>query len=455
MVDRRPITVVVPVYGDAESLLACLRSLIATVDTERDGVLIVNDCGPDADAIERDVLALVSERPGFRYERNPRNLGFVGTCNRAALELVESGDDVLLLNSDTVTTPGWLDELGGVLHDDPSHGIVCARSTNATIASLPLRLRDPQRQRTLERTLDVATALRDRLPRYSYPPVAMGFCFLVRRELIDRYGLFDEAFAPGYGEENDFCLRMATKGFRSVMAHRAIVAHEGARSFTNARRARLRAAHERILAARHPDYSQSVREYLWCSIDPVDAFADALATEARDAGSSDTAFGDGRPFVLAVLPGRPQTVVADALSAVTRDHQLTILTMPAIARAWRAAVSSAEVLVFGGEEGRVWDIALNDSLAGSEAALRAAHAAPRVSTFAVLETAHPNGGLRELATSNVDDQHLRQAWRRNALWMQSNEIPRTLRPSTRSRALSAAERFSPTIARAVRTVLRR
>lgn len=450
MASRRPITIVVPVYGDAESLMACLRSLMATVDTERDRVLLVNDCGPDADEIESAVLALVGDRPGFRYERNARNLGFVGTCNRAALELDTSGNDILLLNSDTVTTPGWLDELGAVLHDDPSHGIVCARSTNATIASLPFRLRDPQRPRTLERTLAVATSLRDRLPRYSYPPVAMGFCFLVRRELIDRFGLFDEVFAPGYGEENDFCLRMSTEGYRSVMAHRAVVGHEGARSFTSARRARLRAAHERVLLARHPDYSHRVREYLWCSIDPVDAFADALATE-----SGDTASGDGRPTVLTVLTGRPRTAVADALKAVARDHRLTILTTPAAIRAWRAAAGSAEVLVLGDEEGRVWDLALDDSPAGSEAALRAAHAAPRVGTLAVLETEHPNSELRALATSVVDDELLRQNWLRNARWMQTNEIPRAPRPSTKSRALSAAERFSPRIARAVRRALRR
>ena len=445
--------------------MACLHSLIATMNTERDSVLVVNDCGPDVEAIERAVLDVVGARPGFRYERNPRNLGFVGTCNRAALELDESTNDILLLNSDTVTTPGWLDELSAVLHDDSRHGIVCARSTNATIASLPYRLRDPHQPRTLERTLSVATELTDRLPRYSYPPVAMGFCFLVRRELIERFGLFDEVFAPGYGEENDFCLRMANEGYRSVMAHRAVVGHEGARSFTSARRARLRAAHERILVSRHPRYSEQVREYLWCSIDPVDAFADVLTPDvltpdvltphALNPTASMSARGDEHRGVLVVVTERPNTVVASALSAVATDHRLTILTRPTLTRRWRAAVATAEVLAFGSEEGRVWDAALDNSLPGSEAALRAAHAAPRLGTLAVLEAEHPSHELRALTDRPVDDQLLREQWSLNADRMRAHGVPRPTRPSLRVRAVSAADRVAPRLTAAVRTALKR
>lgn len=430
--------------------MACLHSLIDTMTTDRDSVLIVNDCGPDAEAIERSVLDLVNGRPGFRYERNPRNLGFVGTCNRAALELDESANDILLLNSDTVTTPGWLDELGAVLHDDPSHGIVCARSTNATIASLPFRLREPYHPRTLDRTLSVATKLNERLPRYSYPPVAMGFCFLVRRELIERYGLFDEVFAPGYGEENDFCLRMANEGYRSVMAHRAVVGHEGAKSFTSARRARLRAAHERILVNRHSRYSEQVREYLWCSIDPVDAFADVLSPRTSSSEASDP-----HRAVLVVATERPRAAVANALSALAHDHRLTILTTRAMTRRWRAAVSAAEVLAFGSEEGRVWDIALDASEPGSEAALRAAHAAPRLGTFALLETEHPSHELSALADRAADDELLRSLWSENAERMLAHGVPRPSRPSLRARAISAADRVAPRLMGALRRVTKR
>lgn len=450
MAERRPVTVVVPIYGDERSLIACVRSLIATVDSARDSVLLVNDCGPDADAIEIALLDVVADRRGFRYERNAQNLGFVGTCNRAALELDRSGNDIVLLNSDTVTTPGWLDELGSVLHDDARHGVVCARSTNATIASLPHRLKDPSASRTLERSVQVADALRDRLPRYSYPPVAMGFCFLVRRDLIDRFGLFDDVFAPGYGEENDFCLRMGTEGYLSVMAHRVLVVHEGARSFQDSRRARLRADHERILITRHPDYTDRMRDYLWRTIDPVDSFADVLAPLRHEVGATERA-----PAVVVVAPDAPPVELATSIAALTHDVRLTIVTSARSVAAWQLAARISEVLVMGNEEGRVWDLALCDSPSTSEAALRAGHAAPRLGPLSLLTGQDAAGEVITAAQAPVDDKALRLRWSAEASLMWHAGIPRAPRPAFRRRVRFLLERRAPGMLALIRRAIRR
>ena len=265
-----------PVYGDLASLVECVRSLVDTVDQSTDRVLLVNDAGPLADEIEIVLRGLITGQPAFVYARNPANLGFVGTCNRAVFELDVTDNDILLLNSDTIATAGFVEELSAVLNSSDEIGAVCARSNNATIASLPYGLRDRSGAPTPERTVAVHAALRDSLPRSSAAPVAMGFCLLVRREVIHRFGLFDEAFAPGYGEENDFCLRIAEAGLSSRIAHRALVLHVGSRSFSPARRAALRAEHERLLVARYPHYPAAVRSYIYTRRDPVDVFADAL-----------------------------------------------------------------------------------------------------------------------------------------------------------------------------------
>lgn len=272
-----PVTVVVPVYGDLPSLLDCVNSLKQNVDQSVHRVLLVNDDGPEADLIETAVLSAIDGEPGFAYARNEVNLGFVGNCNRAVLERDASDNDILLLNSDTITTPGFIEELSAVLHSDPRHGAVCPRSNNATIASLPYKLRDPSVGRTIDRTAAVHQAVKELLPRFSVAPVAMGFCILMRRELIAEYGLFDEVFAPGYGEENDFCLRIGSHGYVSLIAHHALVFHAGGKSFIGARRESLRSSHEGILVERYPHYPAAVRTYLDLGRDPVDVFADAIA----------------------------------------------------------------------------------------------------------------------------------------------------------------------------------
>ncbi len=181
-----PVTIVVPIYGDLPTLTLCIESLKHNVNLKRNRVLIVNDCGPDADLIEESLLAQIEGWSSIRYERNERNLGFVGTCNRAAIELDPTDNDILLLNSDTVTTPGFLEELSDVLHLSPRHGIVCARSNNAVIASFPFALRAPTARSDSARAAEVHAALSGTLRRYSISPVAVGFCFLIRRELIAR-----------------------------------------------------------------------------------------------------------------------------------------------------------------------------------------------------------------------------------------------------------------------------
>lgn len=275
--ERRSVTIVVPVYDDLPGLEACVVSLIENVDFTRDHVVLSNDVGPQADVIEARLLELVGGHPGFTYHRNTVNLGFVGNCNHVVRSVDDTDNDVLLLNSDTITTEGFVDEMSAVLGSSPRHGIVTARSNNATIASMPLARRNPNVGRTPERTRAVWDVVSPLLPRFTTAPVAMGFCYLVRREVIEAVGFFDEAFAPGYGEENDLCLRAAEAGWSSVIANHALVYHVGSTSFSGDRGPRLRFAHEKLLVERYPHYVAALQIFLQDARDPVDAFADVIA----------------------------------------------------------------------------------------------------------------------------------------------------------------------------------
>lgn len=275
-VPRRAVTVVVPIYDDLPGLERCIVALRDGLDFGVDRVLLSNDAGPNADVIERRVLELIDGHPGFEYVRNERNLGFVGNCNRAVLEIDTTGNDILLLNSDTVPAAGFVEEMAAVLASDEMIGVVCARSDNATIASLPFSRRNPTARMSPERTQQVHAAVRDLLPRSTPAPVAMGFCFLTRRSLIERFGLFDEVFSPGYGEENDYCLRINEHGYTSVFANRALVIHTGSTSFSGDRGPTLRLAHERILLERYPFYAGALALFQSRFRDAVDVFADTF-----------------------------------------------------------------------------------------------------------------------------------------------------------------------------------
>ena len=229
---RSKVTVVVPVYADWSSLGQCIDSLIAHLPNKHN-VIFVNDCGPDAELLEKNILKKIKKYSNMAYYRNDHNRGFVQTCNRAVYELDKTDNDILLLNSDTIVTAGFLEEMQAVLYESDRHGTVCPRSNNATIATIPFINVDNTDDRNLEYSYAVYQKIKDKLPRYHVVPVVIGFCMLIRRDLIRDYGLFDEVYRLGYGEECDFCQRINKYGYSSVMANHAYVYHLESRSFSS------------------------------------------------------------------------------------------------------------------------------------------------------------------------------------------------------------------------------
>src|SRR4030095_8349349 len=77
-------------------------------------------------------------------------------------------------------------------------------------------------------------------PAYPKLPLVNGFCFAIKRKVIDSIGLFDEILFPrGYGEENDYCLRAARAGFASAVADDCYVFHAKSKSYSHETRREL------------------------------------------------------------------------------------------------------------------------------------------------------------------------------------------------------------------------
>ena len=138
--------------------------------------------------------------------RLPRNLGFPGAANAGIR--ASAGYDVVLLNSDTLVPPGWLDRLRQAAHSAPDIASATPLSNDATILSVP----DAAGNNPLPKLAQ--TLAWDRLARdcngaaTAEIPTGVGFCQYLRRDALDQVGLLrEDAFAQGYGEENDWCWR--------------------------------------------------------------------------------------------------------------------------------------------------------------------------------------------------------------------------------------------------------
>ena len=269
-------SVIVPVYNAADELRACLASLEATLPEGSD-VVIIDDASP-----ENDVWALLQSRKdqgihGWRFNQNESNLGFVGTANRG-MELCSG--DVVLLNSDTVVTPGWLEGLGRCLASDPSIGTATPWTNNGEIASIPAFCHANPVPRDLAAVADVIAATGASV--YPELPTAVGFCMAIARKAIDRVGLFDvELFGKGYGEENDFSMRVAGMGMRNVLCDDVYIAHVGGCSFGPTGLKPGEESMKRLLS-RHPGYLELVQEFI--ATDPLAERRDVLVQALHRAG---------------------------------------------------------------------------------------------------------------------------------------------------------------------------
>lgn len=276
-----PVTIVVPIYDHWSSLERCIAAIIEHVDLTVHKVVLVNDVGPSADSIEELVQVAIRGHAGIEYHRNSQNLGFLLTCNRAVFELDTSGNDILLLNSDAELTSGALEELIAVLYSAEHHGVVCPRSNNATIATLPFFRRagsehDPL---TEQAALAVFDEINSQLPRFYVSPVSVGFCFLVKRSIIDNHGLFDPVFGSGYNEENDLCMRINAIGYSSLIANHAFVAHVGSASFGESK-SELDARNHELLMTRYPFYLDAVGSFIANGYAASDVFAEILSSHS-------------------------------------------------------------------------------------------------------------------------------------------------------------------------------
>ena len=276
------IDVIVPVYKGARETRRCIDTVLESVQREPFEVVVVDDASPDAGIVA--YLNGLAASGRITLARNETNKGFVRSVNRGMS--AHPDRDVVLLNSDTEVANDWLDRLRKSACSEPDIGTATPFSNNATICTYPFPgwtggLPGKLGVSVLDRLFAAANA-----GRTVALPTAVGSCMYVRRACLQQVGLFDaERFGRGYGEENDFCLRAAKAGWRSVLAADVFIFHEGAVSFSDERSARAQAVLEAVLAV-HPDYVRLVREFTLR--DPASALREAVDA-ARVALSADEA----------------------------------------------------------------------------------------------------------------------------------------------------------------------
>jgi O-antigen biosynthesis protein len=221
------ISLIIPTFGKVDYTLRCLASIAAAPPQVSIETIVVDDASRDP-----RVAALSAVR-GIRLVRREQNLGFLRSCNDAAR--LGQGELLMLLNNDTEVMPGAIDALAGLLLQRRDAGLVGARL-------LYPNCKQQEAGCIVWRDGSIWNYGREddpRKPQYCYRrevDYVSGAAIMLRRDLWDQLGGFDEHFAPAYCEDSDLAFRVRAAGSKVFYQPEAwVIHHEGVSHGTDLR----------------------------------------------------------------------------------------------------------------------------------------------------------------------------------------------------------------------------
>ena len=210
------VSIIIPAYNQFDHTLSCLLSIINNTTTIEHEVIVADDVSSD------ETINILAYAENILHIRNDENLGFLRNCNHAAQSA--RGKYLLFLNNDTNVQKDWLKHLLDLVENDVSIGMVGSK----------LIYHDGRLQEAGGIIWKDANGLNygrlddPRKPEYNYlkdVDYISGACIMIRKELWDKAGGFDEKFAPAYYEDTDLAFMVRKLGYRVVFQPKSVVVH--------------------------------------------------------------------------------------------------------------------------------------------------------------------------------------------------------------------------------------
>jgi GT2 family glycosyltransferase len=243
---RAKVDVVIPFFNQHRLLLRCLKSLELAACRDLEVVLVDDGSAPEESARVDDFCGRLSLP--IRRVRHAENRGYKESIHTGLLAC--DNPYVILLNSDTLLTPGFADRLVDVLLAQDEVRAVAPVSNHPTdlyqyraYLDLPAAAEDGAFYRAIaERT---AQASRQAAGRLTLAPYLTAMCLALDREVFDRVGYFGANYRYGYFEDLALCCAIRQLGFQLAIREDCFVYHQGQGTFSSKQRS------ERIEIIRH------------------------------------------------------------------------------------------------------------------------------------------------------------------------------------------------------------
>lgn len=206
-IDAPDVSIVIPAHNKFEVTYNALASILLAHNSLSYEIVLVDDGSED------ETLEASQYFRNIKIHRNDVAQGFVKASNAGAKLAV--GEYVVMLNNDTEVTSGWLDELVGVFYNFDNVGMSGAKflygdGSLQEAGGIVWGNGEPW---------NYGRNGNPREPKYNYcrdVDYISGACIMLKREVWEQLGGFDEFFAPAYYEDTDLAFRVRSLGLRTI-----------------------------------------------------------------------------------------------------------------------------------------------------------------------------------------------------------------------------------------------
>ncbi|MFD1953958.1 glycosyltransferase [Paenibacillus thailandensis] len=216
----KPITsIIILTHNQIEYTKLCIESIRKYTEKDTYEIIIIDNNSTDG---TKDWL---QEQDDLQLILNDYNAGFPAGCNQG-IEIA-NGDNILLLNNDTIVTENWLTNLRTALTSSNDIGAVGPITNSASYyQTIPTSYKSIADMHNFASSLNVSNPA-----KWECRLKLIGFCMLIKREVIDKIGLLDERFTPGNYEDDDYSFRIVQEGYKLLLCKDTFIHHFGGASF--------------------------------------------------------------------------------------------------------------------------------------------------------------------------------------------------------------------------------
>lgn len=212
-------SIIMLTYNKLEYTKLCVESIRKFTKVGFYEIIIVDNNSTD------ETVKWLKNQSDIKVIFNKCNKGFPIGCNQG-IE-VSKGESILLLNNDTIVTPNWLENLNEALYSNINIGAVGAITNNCSNSQ-----QIPVTYTNISEMIDFSIGINKSNKEYwDYKTKLVGFCYLIKKEVLEKVGVLDPIFTPGNYEDDDISLRILKSGYNLLLCRDTFIHHFGSVSF--------------------------------------------------------------------------------------------------------------------------------------------------------------------------------------------------------------------------------